>query len=142
MKKILLLVILTLGFVYSKAQTSAQEKEVSKFLSVFYTKYITEVGSSSSPGVTEKRIALLQKQYCTSKMLAKIPQIISKTDADPFLKAQDADTVNLKTLSVVRANNKPGVYTVSYFSAPDNHTFVINLKVVKLGSDLKIDEVW
>lgn len=112
-------------------------------LKKFYTAYITTVSNDQSKAMN-KKITLLRHQYCTKKALAKIPELVEQTDADPFLKAQDSDVSVLKSLSVKRNQTKPNLYTVSYsfINEFSSDKIAINLIVINQNGSLKIDDLW
>lgn len=120
------------------SSTTRQNEEAIVMLKSFYTSYVTAV-SGSTAGL-EKTDAILKK-YCTVSLLNRIPKLIEKLDADPFLKAQDSDLAILKTL-VITKNTKASdnSYKVSYVY--DEIKTTINLSLIKQKDGLKINEVW
>lgn len=124
-----------LYFNHAQAQSNHSDKQVLAMLKEFYTGYITEVAN----GTAQKQLLQLQKKYCTTKLLNKIPKLIEQSDADPFLKAQDSNVELLKTLTVEKDLQKDDHYIVSYLT---DHKIVINLIVIKLNNNYKIDSLW
>lgn len=111
------------------------DKGAAEMLNHFYTNYITLIASDSD---THKRQEALQRKYCTDRLLAALPKLMEKLDADPFLNAQDSRMEDLKTLSVKENQQRAGDYFVSY----GNPKVLINLRVVDAGGEYKIDSVW
>lgn len=118
----------------ARAQDSSSDKQILTMLKEFYTNYITEVSNGAEP----KKILSLQKKYCTSDLLKKIPKLIEQSDSDPFLKAQDSNTEFLKTLSIRKDLKKSNMYIVSYIA---DKKIIINLEVINENGTFKIAEV-
>jgi hypothetical protein len=118
----------------AEAQSGHFEESATEILRTFYTKYITFVDKGDL-----SKIETLQKEYCTPKLFKKIPELGKKIDQDPFLKAQDSNIKFLKSLVVEKNGKKEGQYIVSYGS---DEKIVINLTVVKMNGNYKIDNVW
>jgi hypothetical protein len=118
-----------------RAQTVVSNDQAVTMLKEFYTSYITLVASDSN---SAKQLAALQKKYCTTKLITKLPKILEQRDSDPFLDAQDSQVDYLKTFTVKRDVKKAGHYIVSY----DHGKVIINLTVVNVGSTCRIDSVW
>lgn len=119
------------------------EKEAEKMLKDFYTNYLTVFATEPPGASSQKKLEMLQKQYCTEAFFKKIPDIIEQTDSDPFLKAQDSDIGYLKTLTVSQDLQKDE-YIVSYIAdaAPgEKITITIHITVIKEGDNYKIDSV-
>ncbi|MFL5789323.1 MAG: DUF3828 domain-containing protein [Flavisolibacter sp.] len=133
----LLLILISVSSYCVQAQNAYANKSAEGMLKEFYTKYITEVFM----GANEKKIHLILKKYCTVKLLNKVPKLTQNIDGDPFLKAQDSDTSNLKSLSIKKDNKRKNIYSVSYIANP-NHQITIHLLVVKESGSFKIDSVW
>lgn len=131
---------LTLAFIananWSPAQGSSND-QAAVMLKEFYTAYFTAV----SKGAAQAQLHALQQKYCTPKLLGKIPQLTKKADADPFIKAQDADSKWVKTLAVEKDTKKEGHYVVTYMG---DGKITIDLTVVETeaGKTYKIDNVW
>lgn len=101
----------------------------------FYTAYI----SAMDTGHSEKRLTALEKKYCTTRLLNRLPKLADKIDADPLIKAQDAIISSGKTLTVEGDPKKEGHYVVSYTA---DHKVVVNVMVVNQNGKYKIDDVW
>ena len=101
----------------------------------FYTRYITEMAI----GVDPRKLDGLQKKYCTTRLIKSIPKLAEQTDADPLIKAQDADTASLKSLTVERDPKKEDQYVVTYTL---DQKVVIHLAMGMTNSGYKIDAVW
>ena len=142
MKKIFFVCLLLLSTAVSKAQNKVTDTQAISMLRKFYTAYITTVANDQSRIMNEK-LSLLKSQYCTKKVLVKIPKIVEQTDSDPFLKAQDSDVSVLKTLSITRNFKKPNLYTVFYSFKNEfsNEKIIINLVVINQNGSLKIDNI-
>lgn len=133
-----------------QTQNNSTEKEAEKMLQEFYTSYFT-VFATEPPGTSsQKKLEMLQKQYCTEAFYRKIPDIIEQTESDPFLKAQDSDINWLQTLTVIKDEQIKNEYIVSYSYDrlvdvnPDKtvkETVTIHVTVVKEGESYKIDSV-
>ena len=100
----------------------------------FYTAYITTFATG-----TDDKLLALQRKYCTARLLKRIPDMIEKSDGDPFIKGQDSDTAYLKTLTIIKDAGKEGQFTVSYQA---DYKIVIHLTVVERDKKYKIDNVW
>jgi len=120
---------------FARAQSNSSDKQVLTMLKEFYTNYITVVSNGAEP----KMILSLQKKYCTSDLLKKIPKLIEQSDSDPFLKAQDSNTEFLKTLSIRKDLKKSNTYIVSYIA---DKKITINLIVIHENETFKIAKVW
>lgn len=132
----LLTVSLTVLLTVVRAQTpvgGTADGRVS-MLREFYTAYMTAFAIG-----TDDKLLALQRKYCTSRLLKKIPDMIEKSDGDPFIKGQDSDTAYLKTLTITRDTQKEGQFTVSYQA---DYKIVIHLTVVERDKKYKIDNVW
>jgi len=99
----------------------------------FYTNYITYVDKGEL-----SKLEALQRKYCTRKFFKNISELGDKIDQDPFLKAQDSNIKFLNSLTVKRDKNRKGHCIVSY----DDEKVVINLTVVLVDGNYKIDNVW
>ena len=123
----------------AQVQSNSVDKQISTMLKEFYTSYITEVAGISN----EKKVTSIQLKYCTMELVNKIDKQFKtqKIDYDPFIKAQDADTQDLKTLSVAKDLKKPNGYTVSYVDTYSKKKITINLTVIKQGDSFKINSV-
>jgi Protein of unknown function (DUF3828) len=117
-----------------QAQGHNSEEQAAEMIKAFYTSYITYVDKGDL-----SKLEVLQKKYCTLKLFKKIPELGDKIDQDPFLKAQDSNIKFIKTLVVEKDNKKEGHYIVSY--GTDEKT-LINLTVLKMNGNYKIDNVW
>jgi len=104
-------------------------------LKEFYTAYITAVATTTD----ENKLLALQRKYCTGRLLKKIPDMIEKSDGDPFIKGQDSDTAFIKTLSIQKDGQKEGQFAVSYQA---DQKIVIHLVIVEENKKYKIDSVW
>lgn len=108
----------------------------------FYTNYFSAF--VEPPGaLSQKKLDLIQKQFCTKAFYKKIPEIIEQTDSDVFLKAQDSDIKYLKTLTISK-DLKNEEYIVSYIAdaMPEKKiTIIIHLTLVKEGNSYKISAV-
>ena len=141
MKKTSLISILVLGMIMvcniGESQTNSNnEKEIISMLKKFYIEYITI--SSETNDVSEKKLYFLEKKYCTPGLLKRLPAIGNETDADPFLKAQDAFKEDINTLSVIKNQKSPNKYIVSYGKKTKK---LIELSLVKYNGVYKIDGI-
>ena len=125
---------------FGLAQENPSEKQQTKMLMDFYTAYITEVAMGKPPNL-EKNLSSLRQNYCTLKLLKEIPKKIEETNVDPFIKAQDISIETLKTLCVVKVQNKPDSYTVSYTNIYSKAVIIIAIEVVKVKKGYKINSV-
>jgi hypothetical protein len=121
-----------------------QSKEVAAetLLKDFYTDYIT-LFVQSPCAENQRKLEMLQKQFCTKDFYKKIPEIIEQTGGDVFLKAQDSDIKYLKTLKIVK-DVETDEYVVSYQgdATIDQKVVVkIYLTLIKEGNDFKINGV-
>ena len=131
---VIALIFLSLFCKNIQSQTNSDDiNQIKKF----YVSYITEISSSKDPN--PKKIIDIQQQYCTSSLLKKIEK--EELDADPFLKAQDANIESLKTLVVKKDPLHDNEYTVSYIDIYSEKIKLIHLKLKK-EKEYKIDCVW
>jgi hypothetical protein len=100
----------------------------------FYTAYITTFAIG-----TDDKLLALQRKYCTARLLKRIPDMIEKSDGDPFIKGQDSDTAYIKTLTIIKDTGKEGQFTVSYQA---DKKIIIHLMVAERDKKYKIDNVW
>lgn len=126
----------------SCAPAQNQEEKNIKMIKEFYTAYITEVSSNDPPMVMAEKLDSLQKIYCTDKLLDRLPDIIEKTGADAFLKAQDSNIKSLETLTIKKDSTKPNGYIVSYSDPYSKTQITIGLTVIEKKSRIKIDSIW
>jgi hypothetical protein len=122
-----------------------QSKEVAAetLLKDFYTDYITLFVQSPS-AENQRKLEMLQKQFCTKDFYKKIPEIIEQTGGDVFLKAQDSDIKYLKTLKIVKEDTVKDEYIVSYSADASMHeTVVVKIHVTlpKDGDSFKINGI-
>ncbi len=117
----------------AQAQSDNSEKKMLEMVKDFYTNYITYVDKGEL-----SKLNALQKKYCTPKLIKKIPELGDKIDQDPFLKAQDSNIKFLSSLTVKKDKNGKGHCIVSY----DDEKVVINLTVLFVDGNYKIDNVW
>jgi len=141
MKKASLIVFYVLGMIMvcsvGKSQTNIDnDKQIISMLKKFYTEYISI--SSETNVMSEKKLYSLEKRYCTDRLIKKIPAIVDETDADPFLKAQDAFKEDINTLSVVKSVKKPNNYIVSYGK---KSKIIIEVRVIDNKGQFKIDGI-
>jgi len=119
---------------HAQAQSNISDEQEKAVVKEFYTKYMTGMGND----LPEKELKAIQKQYCTPRLIKKIPKLADKIDQDPFLKTQDSNAELLKSLTIEK-DSKDGHFIVSYQT---NRRIVINLTVVKVNEGYKIDSVW
>ena len=113
-------------------------------LRTFYTWYIKAYNSSHDTNIVIKKLDSLKNIYCTKDLLNKIAKQTKndELDYDPFIKAQDSNIGNEKTLTIKKDEGKTNVYIVSYIDAYDHKKTVINNHIVKQKDGYKIDSVW
>lgn len=70
------------------------------------------------------KLDTLQRRFCTTNLLHKIPKLSKQLDADPFLKAQDSNIKFLKSLTVSKDLQKESHYIVSYGINPTPYLFL------------------
>ena len=150
MTKIILATIFSLSASSCIGQTNSSidsAKNPLSFLRNFYTIYITDMAVGQSIESNDS----LVKKYCTSKLLNKIaahsdPEKPNWWDYDPIIKAQDADTATLKTLTIIKTIKTPNSYSVSYrwtdYITKKTETFNIHLIVEKQKEGFRIADVW
>ncbi len=123
-------------------QKNYTEKAAEKMLRDFYTNYFNvfvEPPSASS----QKKLEMLQKQFCTESFYKKIPEIIEQTDGDVFLKAQDSDIKYLKSLTISKDLQREE-YIVSYIAdamPEEKITITLHVTLVNEGNNYKISSV-
>jgi hypothetical protein len=137
------IICLVFGTVCCYGQTpnnhTETEQNAEQMLQMFYTKYLT-VFATADGVAGQKKLEMLQKQFCVPAFFKKIPAIIKQTDSDPFLKAQDTSIDYLKTLSVSKTLIKNN-YRVSYIGDAElgkKSTVVIQVTVVMEKGEFKI----
>lgn len=118
----------------AQAQSNDPHVKALEMIKGFYTNYITDMDKGDV-----SKLDTLQKESCTVNLLHKIPKLSKQMDADPFLKAQDTNIKFLKSLTVKKDLKKEGHYVVSYGI---DEKVAINLTVVKVNGEYKIDAVW
>ncbi|NML40682.1 DUF3828 domain-containing protein [Chitinophaga sp. G-6-1-13] len=124
----------TLFGLRANAQAPVANDSAVTMLKQFYTVYITE-GAKMTEDF--KKLDLLKKKYCTTKLLYKIKH--TELDADPFLNAQDVDGSWVKTLSVNKDPRKEKGYIVSFRGVESNTKITVRLQVTKEKENYKID---
>jgi hypothetical protein len=112
-----------------------------KFIKNFYTSYIETFANERDLYLMEKKLKILQKSYCTNKLLKEIPDLVEKCDCDPFLNAQDADIRILNTLKIYKVGDN-NEYIVQYMDDLTNRLVKVKLKLVKIKNSWKIDSVY
>jgi len=112
-----------------------------KFIKNFYTSYIETFANEKDLHLMEKKLKILQKNYCTNKLLKEIPDLVEKCDCDPFLNAQDADIRILNTLKICKVGDN-NEYIVQYMDDLTNRLVKVKLKLVKIKNSWKIDSVY
>ena len=76
-----------------------------RLLRSFYTRDLTAFATAHGR-TGEKKVAALQQPYRTAAFFKRLPVLIRQTNADPFLKAQDSNRDDLKTLTVAKMPSK------------------------------------
>jgi TnpA family transposase len=120
-----------------KAQDSCSSKQIIHMLNNFYVEYITMVAKGNF--TNEERDLFLAK-YCTKNMMDYLENC--KCEYDPFLGAQDADSLSLKTLIIKKDTNNNNLYRVSYIDYYSKVKSNIGLFIVKQKECYKIDSFW
>jgi hypothetical protein len=142
MKKLTLIILLIVGTTVSKAQnTTVADQQAMAMLKNFYTAYMTEIAVGSSHNFV-KKLTSIQKKYCTPALVEKIPALIERADCDPFLKAQDSNIENIKSLSFKKDTQAPNLFIVSYTDIYRHNKTTIKLTVVKQKDNFKIASVF
>lgn len=118
----------------------SDEEQVKSMLKDFYTGYISTIAAGADD--YGAKLEALTKKYCTTKLTKKIEKDQADgMDYDPYIKAQDADSAWLKTLSIQKDAQKPNGYTASYMDNSSHKKITISLLVIKQGENFKIDSV-
>ncbi len=142
MKKLTLIILLISGTILSKAQTATlADQQAMAMLKNFYTAYMTEIAIGSSHNFV-KKLTSIQKRYCTPALVEKIPELIERADCDPFLKAQDSNVENIKSLAFKKDTKTPNLFIVSYTDIYRHNKTTIKLTVVKQKDNFKIASVF
>jgi hypothetical protein len=119
------------------AQDSCSSEQIINMLNNFYVEYITMIAKGIF--TNEERDTLLAK-YCTKNMMDHLENC--KCESDPFLDAQDADTLSLKTLKIIKDPKCYNLYRVSYVDYYSKIKSNIGLYIVRQKKDYKIDSFW
>ncbi|WDF54050.1 DUF3828 domain-containing protein [Mucilaginibacter sp. KACC 22063] len=136
--KLILTLLLVATAITSKAQSSSPEQAIT-MLNKFYTAYMSELSSDKDLKIIDQTLSSLRQKNCTPACLKQFKKLAVKTDADPFLKAQDCDKEWLKTLHIKKDPKKSNIYAVSYTAINDtNEKIVIHLLVVNQNGLYKI----
>jgi len=122
-----------------KAQTAVPGKQAIVMLKEFYTTYMTEVAGSGDPRISEKKLDVLKKRYCTAKLISRLPKLAEQTDADPIINAQDSSPECVKTLLVKPDLKKPNQYIVSYNDGVS--AVMIHVSLIQQNGRYMIDNV-
>jgi hypothetical protein len=142
MKKLTLIILLIASIAVCRAQnTTAADQQAMAMLKNFYTAYMTEVAVGSSHNFV-KKLTTIQKKYCTPALVEQIPALIERTDCDPFLKAQDSNVENIKSLSFKKDARAVNLFIVSYTDIYRHNKTTIKLTVVKQKDNFKIASVF
>lgn len=141
MKKLSLIILFIACTFISDSQTPVTDQQAMVMLKNFYTAYMTEVATGSSRNFV-KKLEKIQKQYCTPQLVDKIPAMIERTNVDPFLKAQDSNIENLKSLTFKKDTKAADLFIVSYTDIYRHNKTIIKLSVVKQKDNFKIDGVF
>lgn len=143
MRKLALIILFTAGTFISNSQThvTLADQQAMTMLKNFYTAYMTEVATGSAHNFV-KKLQKIQKQYCTPKLIDKIPAMIDRTNIDPFLKAQDSNIENLKSLTFQKDSRAADLFIVSYTDIYRHNKTTIKLSVIKQKDSFKIDGVF
>ncbi len=120
------------------AQTTISQNndEIVKELTVFYTKYFSEMEGIGK--ASEKNLDLLRQKYMSQKLYEKLK--IINIDYDPVINEQDVDPNWKKTLSIkyLKEGNLYEVCTINGFDNSKNCTY---LKVEKSETGYKIYDI-
>ena len=129
---------------FAQAQENSSDTQASNMLRTFYTCYIKAYNCSNDLNLVEKEFDFLKKKYCTKDLLDKIAKQLKndELDYDPFIKAQDSNIGNEKTLNIKKDGEKNNIYIVTYVDVYDHKIKVINVHLVKQKDGYKIDSVW
>jgi hypothetical protein len=142
MKNLALIILLIAGIALTKAQTTTvADQQATTMLKNFYTAYMTEIATGSAHNFA-KKLTSIQKKYCTPDLVDKIPALIDRANCDPFLKAQDSNMENIKTLSFKKDSKAPNLFIVSYTDIYRHNKTTIKLTVVKQKDNFKIASVF
>lgn len=117
-------------------EDNSSDKEIVKMLKTFYREYVSE---SDKMHVNDQKIELIKKKYCTSKLLKKMGLI--EFDADPFVDAQDFEPTLLKTIKFTKDKKSSNIYKTCYFTAFNNKTVCVTLRIAKVNDIYKIDDI-
>lgn len=137
---VLVAIIICSGCIHLQ-QAPSEEKSL-VMLKNFYTEYLNEVASSNPISLSAHKLDSLKNIYCTEALLIKIPNLIAQSDTDPFIKAQDSNRGNAKTLSVKKEARKENTYIVSYVDEYDKLTKAIHVTVIQEEGIIKISSIW
>jgi hypothetical protein len=129
---------------FTQNQENTSDIQASNMVKNFYSGYLKAFNSSLDTHIMVKELDFLKKKYCTKDLIVKIDKQLKndEIDYDPFIKAQDANIGDEKTLTIKKDEKKTNVFIVSYVSAYDHFKKVINTHVVKKIDGYKIDSIW
>lgn len=142
---LIICIVFTCNNSCGQTKISSDEKQIEKMLQEFYNNYFTVFATEPIGVSSQKKLEMLQQQYCTEAFYRKIQDIVEQTEADPFLKAQDSDIKYLRTLSIKKDMQSKDTYIASYVgnaALGETVTIAIHLTVVKVNGKYKIDNVW
>jgi hypothetical protein len=141
MKKILLALLFVGNAFVAYAQKESSEKQIIVMLKSFYTKYIVEIASSKDTRNSERVLDSLRKRYCTKDCLKRYADLVEQTDSDPFIKAQDSNIGDEKTISIKKGLRKPNLYIVSYIDVSDHIKRSVKIIVIEQNGSFKINSI-
>lgn len=135
---VILFGILFSNIIYSQEkqkENNSSDKQIIEMLKNFYKEYVTE---NDKMPVSDEKVELIKKKYCTSKLLKKMEAI--EFDSDPFLDAQDMESTLLKTIKFTKDKNS-NTYKTCYLATFNNKTICVKLQIVKVNNTFKIDDI-
>jgi hypothetical protein len=145
MKKPLLILLLTVNVIVSKAQDNSFDKQAIAMLKEFYTAYNT-AWSTSKGYVLIRKLDSLQRKYCTQKLRHEVKE--SGLDHDPLIGDDYTDVEHLKTLKILKDPAKTDTYIVFYIThtlsaanKPIDEKVIIHVTVAKDNGTYKIASV-
>ena len=116
--------------------------KIEKMLIAFYSSYLKEFVNENLQE-SEGKLDSIKVKYCTKSLLDSISNEFenNELDHDPFIKAQDASSDMMATLTVKKIANSENKFNVQYFEKYAGHRTNIVVTVVDENGSFKISSL-
>ncbi|MBA0883369.1 DUF3828 domain-containing protein [Flavobacterium undicola] len=117
-------------------------EQIEKILTAFYTSYLEQF-SNQNLKESEKKLDSIKVKYCTKSLLDGISNEFenNELDYDPFIKAQDASSDMIETLTVNKIAGSENKFHVQYLDKYSGHKTDILVTVVDENGSFKISSL-